>query len=65
MRFQVQTPAGTREFHETHLQRGYALSEIRTLLESAGFELLGIYQGFGFHPATEGSDRAYFVARSA
>ncbi len=63
MRFQVQTPTGTREFHETHLQRGYPLAEIRALLESATLEVLGIYQSFGFRPATEGSDRAYFVAR--
>jgi ubiquinone/menaquinone biosynthesis C-methylase UbiE len=63
MRFQVQTPTGTREFHETHLQRGYPLAEIRSLLEGAGLEVLGIYQSFGFRTATEGSDRAYFVAR--
>lgn len=63
MRFQVQTPTGTREFHETHLQRGYPLSEIRSLLGAAGLEVLGVYQSFGFRPATEGSDRAYFVAR--
>lgn len=63
MRFQVQTPAGTREFHETHVQRGYPLTEIHALLENAGWEVLGIYQSFGFRTATEGSDRAYFVAR--
>jgi hypothetical protein len=63
MRFQVQTPTGTREFHETHLQRGYPLAEIRSLLEGAGLEVLGAYQSFGFRSATEGADRAYFVAR--
>jgi len=63
MRFQVQTPTGTREFHETHVQRGYPLADISALLEGAGMELLGIYQGFGFRPATERSDRAYIVAR--
>jgi SAM-dependent methyltransferase len=63
MRFQVQTTVGTREFHETHVQRGYPLADLRALLEAAGLEILGIYQGFGFRPATERSDRAYFVAR--
>jgi SAM-dependent methyltransferase len=63
MQFQVQTPTGTREFHETHVQRGYPLTEISALLDAAGLELLGIYQAFGFRPATEGADRAYFVAR--
>jgi SAM-dependent methyltransferase len=63
MRFQAQTPTGTREFHETHVQRGYPLAELRPLLEAAGFELLGDYQAYGFRPATEGCDRAYFVAR--
>ena len=63
MRFQVQTPTGTREFHATHLQRGYPLAEIRALLEGANLEVLGIYQSFGFRAATEGFDRAYFVAR--
>jgi SAM-dependent methyltransferase len=63
MRFQVQTPTGTREFYETHVQRGYPLAEIRALLEGAGMEVLGIYQGYGFQPASERSDRAYFVAR--
>lgn len=63
MRFQVQTPTGTREFPETHVQRGYSLAEIRALLEAAGLEVLGVYRSFSFRPATEGSDRAYFVAR--
>jgi ubiquinone/menaquinone biosynthesis C-methylase UbiE len=63
MHFQVQTPTGTREFHETHVQRGYPLEEIRGLLDAAGFEVPGIYQGLGFRTATERSDRAYFVAR--
>jgi SAM-dependent methyltransferase len=63
MRFQVHTPTGTREFHETHVQRGYPLADLRALLEGAGLEVLGIYQGFGFRPATERSDRAYIVAR--
>jgi SAM-dependent methyltransferase len=65
MRFQVQTPSGTREFHETHVQRGYPLAEIRALLEQAGLEVLSVYEGYGFRSATEGSDRAYFVARRA
>jgi SAM-dependent methyltransferase len=63
MRFQVQGEEGTREFHETHIQRGYPLAEITSLLEAAGLEVPAVYQSLTFRPATEGSDRAYFVAR--
>ncbi len=63
MRFQVHTPTGTREFDETHVQRGYPLAQITTLLEGAELDVLGAYQAYAFRPATERSDRAYFVAR--
>jgi hypothetical protein len=62
MRFQVQTPAGTREFFETHVQHGYTIEEVTGALIAAGFEASTVYDAFTLRPPTPRSDRLHFVA---
>jgi SAM-dependent methyltransferase len=68
MRFFVQEPAGrrspasTREFTETHWQRGYTIAEVTGSLMEAGFHPLAVFDAFTFRPPTPRSDRLYFVA---
>ncbi len=53
----------TRVFHETHVQRGYTESEIRSAAEDAGLELLSIYQAFTTRPLAARSDRLHALLR--
>jgi ubiquinone/menaquinone biosynthesis C-methylase UbiE len=62
MRFYVHEPAGTREFTETHWQRGYTLAEVTRALADAGLHPLAVFDAFTFRPPTARSDRLYFVA---
>ncbi len=48
---------------ETHLQRGYTLSEIRELLAASGMIFLAAYDDYSDRPATDSSDRIVIVAR--
>jgi ubiquinone/menaquinone biosynthesis C-methylase UbiE len=52
-----------RVFHETHVQRGYTLPEIRDGLEAAGFEPLGIFDAFTLRPPIERTDRYHIIAQ--
>lgn len=63
MRFQLQTPEGTREILETHVQRGYTVEEVHAELRRAGFEVTATYDAFSFHPPGVRTDRLHFVAR--
>jgi len=63
MRFQLHTADGTREFQETHVQRGYTVEEVHAELRRAGFETTATYDAFNFHPPTVRTDRLHFVAR--
>lgn len=51
-------------FDETHVQRAYALAEIRALLPPA-LEEVAAYDGFSDAPATEQSERVHLVVRLA
>jgi hypothetical protein len=63
MQFQVHTDAGTREFLETHVQRGYTIEEVEAMLIHAGFQLSATYDAFTFRPPGPRTDRLHFVAR--
>jgi SAM-dependent methyltransferase len=63
MRFRVQTPAGPREFHEVHVQRGYTIEEVSAELTRAAFEIVAVHDSFTFRPPTPRTDRLHFVAR--
>ena len=48
---------------EVHCQKAYPQEEIETLLREAGMELLAVYDAYTLNPATEDSERLFFVAR--
>jgi len=50
-------------FIDTERKLIYTLDEISSTLEASSFELIGMYDNFSFHPATEDSDRIHFVLR--
>lgn len=52
-----------RRFQEQHVQRAYALDEIRRLVQDVGFEEAAAYDDFSTNPATEDSERIHWVAR--
>jgi hypothetical protein len=49
---------------EQQKERCYDLDEVKNALEDCGFELLGVYAGFGFEEIKENTERWYFVARA-
>ncbi len=52
-----------RKHEELHLQRGYTLHEIKTLLNKSGMLLEAAYDAFTKTEATEESERIYIIAR--
>lgn len=52
-----------RRFTETHVQRGYTVEQIYTLVEQAGMEIVEVLDADTRMPVTEASERVYIVAR--
>lgn len=52
-----------RKYEELHIQRGYTLQEILSLVEQSGLEYVAAYDAFTHTPATEDNDRIYVIAR--
>ena len=52
-----------RRFRETHLQKGYTLEEIKSILQSAGMEYLAAYDGDTKGVPHMQSERIYVTAR--
>lgn len=50
-------------YDETHYERAYEVEELRELIESAGMEIVGIYDNLSFEAPDEKSERIFFVAR--
>ena len=48
---------------EVHCQKAYPQEEIETLIKEAGMELLAVYDAYTLNPATEDSERLFFVVR--
>ncbi len=48
---------------ETHLQRAYTISEIKSALKEANLEFLNVYDAFTFNPPQDNSERIYVIAR--
>jgi SAM-dependent methyltransferase len=63
MQFLVHEASGTRQFAETHWQRGYTLDEVREAQAAAGLQPVAVFDAFTFDPPTARSDRLYFVAQ--
>lgn len=52
-----------RRFTETHLQRGYTVEQMQTLVEQAGMTIVEILDADTGEAVTEMSERVYIVAR--
>ena len=52
-----------RKYQETHLQRGYTLEEMKTMIEGAGLIFEAAYDDYTGKPADENSERICVVAR--
>lgn len=63
MEFRVQENGETRVLHETHVQRGYTIEEIRGTLTESGFEVLGFYDAFTLLSPNFRTDRYHVIAR--
>lgn len=50
-------------FQETHLQRGYTIDEVKSLIEEAGMEYIASIEAFTGQNITESTDRMYIIAR--
>lgn len=50
-------------FSECFYENAYPLEDIKSALENAGFEVLGIYDEDSFNPVREDSQRAVFAAK--
>ena len=58
-------PDGTyRRSDEHQEERCYTLDTVRSLLEKAGFEFLGVFSDFSFSSPDEKAERWYFAARA-
>lgn len=52
-----------RKYEETHVQRGYELHKVQSLLEEAGMEFVACYDAFTREPVRADSERMYVIAR--
>lgn len=49
---------------EHQRERCYTLEEVKKTLTDSGFELVGVYSGFGFENIDDNTERWYFVAKA-
>lgn len=54
-----------RKYEECHLQKGYTLNEMITIVKASGLELVCAYDAFTKNPAAESSERIYIIARES
>lgn len=52
-----------RKYEEVHVQRAFALEEIRWAIEEAGMKFLACYDAFTRNVPREDSERVYFIAQ--
>lgn len=52
-----------RKYEELHIQKGYTLKEMLSLVEQSGMKILAAYDAFTKKPATEECERIYIIAR--
>lgn len=63
MQFLVHEATGSRQFAETHWQRGYTIPEVLQAERAGGLQPVAVFDAFTFDPPTARSDRLYFVAK--
>lgn len=52
-----------RKYEELHLQRGYTLAEMKSIVKKSGLQLLACYDAFTKEVATEDCERIYVIAQ--
>ena len=52
-----------RKYQETHFEKAWTLEKVKELLEEAGMEFLGVYDGFTKEAPKEDSERILVAAR--
>lgn len=52
-----------RTYHEIHRQRIYRIDEMKEIIPTERFEIVGIYDGFSRRPGSENSERVQFVLK--
>ena len=57
------TPDGYVKYTDSHDERAYSQKEIETILQNAGFEVLGVFGDLSFEAPKENEERIYFVAK--
>lgn len=62
--FEEEEDGSYRRSDEHQQERCYSMEEIRSALENAKMELLGVFSDYGFHAPEERTERWYFVARA-
>ena len=63
-RFNIHFSHSNEEVCEIHKQRIYPIFKIEELVRLSPFQIEGVYDGFGYNPPTDLSDRVHFVLRS-
>ncbi len=53
------------KFSETHFQKCYTLEEIKELLEEAGMDFIGAYDGYTDNPVSDDSEKITIIARES
>jgi ubiquinone/menaquinone biosynthesis C-methylase UbiE len=61
--FEVTEDKGRAGYQEHHRQSVFTLSEIEDCIRQSRFELVGMFEDFGFQPGEKTSDRIHFVLR--
>lgn len=52
-----------RKYEERHYQRGYEVEAVKKMIEDAGLEVLGVYDGYTKEKVKEDSQRVWVVCR--
>ena len=60
--FDLTLADGARHY-ETHVQRAYALDDVRGAVAQSGLQVVAVLDGFSDDPATDATERAHWVLR--
>ena len=63
MAFYVKRGDARRTILAQHFQRAYRMNEVRDMLASAGFQVMGMYEAYTQRKPTKRTDRVFFAAR--
>lgn len=63
MTFEVLDNGESRQFKETHIQRGHTLEELSQMLADANFEVVDVFHAYRFRKPTRRTDRVFYIAR--